>query len=203
MARDGAKGWELKGERHTWECAACGRQRSVTAGAIMRRSHAPKVVGRMAAHVVLRWTHRVFSALRAFLRLRPIHRIGRSRSATGCESLKRWGPGVFHGLRRPHLQRYLDEFVWRWNRRRHAASAFDALLGIGARLATATARDVVDQRAGRPAHARGKAPRAVPVIRRPSQNPASAPCRSPATTHGPKPPTSTSGMTGANGRSRT
>lgn len=85
-------------------------------------AHAPKVVGRMAAHVVLRWTHRVFS------------------------NLKRWGLGVFHGLRRPHLQRYLDEFVWRWSRRRHAASAFDALLGIGARLAPATARDFVDQR---------------------------------------------------------
>ena len=80
-------------------------------------AHAPKVVGKMAAHVVLRWTHRVFS------------------------NLKRWGLGVFHGLRRPHLQRYLDEFAWRWNRRRHAAGTLDA------RLAPATARDFVDQRA--------------------------------------------------------
>jgi hypothetical protein len=62
-------------------------------------------------------------------------------------NLKRWALGVFHGLRRPHLRRYLDEFVWRWNRRRHMACAFDSLLGLGARIAPATARDFVDQRA--------------------------------------------------------
>jgi predicted RNA-binding Zn-ribbon protein involved in translation (DUF1610 family) len=85
--------------------------------------HEAKVVGRMAAHVVLKWTHRVFS------------------------NLKRWGLGVYHGLRRQHLRRYLDEFVFRWNRRRHTAAAFDSLLGIGARLAPATARDFLEQRA--------------------------------------------------------
>jgi len=85
--------------------------------------HDAKVVGRMAAHVVLKWTHRVFS------------------------NLKRWGLGVFHGLRRPHLQRYLDEFVFRWNRRRHTAAAFNTLLGIGTRLGHASYRDFVKQRA--------------------------------------------------------
>ena len=85
-------------------------------------AHDPKVVGTMAAHVVLRWTHRVFS------------------------NLKRWGLGTFHGLRRQHLKRHLDEFVFRWNRRRHTAAAFDTLLGLGARLAPATARDFVEQR---------------------------------------------------------
>jgi predicted RNA-binding Zn-ribbon protein involved in translation (DUF1610 family) len=35
----GAKGWALKGKRFTWECAACGKQTSVTAGTIMHRSH--------------------------------------------------------------------------------------------------------------------------------------------------------------------
>lgn len=85
-------------------------------------AHDPKVIGSMAAHVVLKWTHRVFS------------------------NLKRWGLGVYHGLRRQHLRRYLDEFVFRWNRRRHTASAFDTLLGLGARLAPATARDFVEQR---------------------------------------------------------
>jgi ISXO2-like transposase domain len=53
----------------------------------------------MAAHVVLPWTHRVFA------------------------NLKRWALGVYHGLRRKHLQSYLDEFAFRFNRRhtRHAA----------------------------------------------------------------------------------
>lgn len=84
--------------------------------------HEPKVVGKMAAHIILRWTHRVFS------------------------NLKRWALGTFHGLRRQHFRRYLDEFVFRWNRRRHTAAAFDTLLGLGAGLAPATARDFVEQR---------------------------------------------------------
>lgn len=84
--------------------------------------HDAKVIGTMAAHVVLKWTHRVFS------------------------NLKRWALGTFHGLRSQHLHRYLDEFVFRWNRRRHTATAFDTLLGIGARLAPATSRDFVEQR---------------------------------------------------------
>ena len=67
----------------------------------------------MAAHVVLPWTHRLFA------------------------NLKRWGLGVYHGLRRTNLQRYLDEFVFRFNRRRTRHAAFDALLRIGARTAPA------------------------------------------------------------------
>jgi hypothetical protein len=62
-------------------------------------------------------------------------------------NLKRWALGVYHGLRKAHLGRYLDEFVFRWNRRRHTRAAFDTLLGIGAHLTPATYRDFVDQRA--------------------------------------------------------
>jgi hypothetical protein len=43
-------------------------------------------IGPMAAHIVLPWTLRLFS------------------------NLKRWGLGVYHGLRRVNLQHYLDEF---------------------------------------------------------------------------------------------
>jgi hypothetical protein len=39
------------------------------------------------------------------------------------------------GFRRAHIQAYLDEFVFRWNRRRHYRSSFDMLLGIGLRTA--------------------------------------------------------------------
>ena len=85
--------------------------------------HEPKLVGATPAHLVLACIHRVFS------------------------NLKRWALGTFHGLRRPHLRRYLDEFVFRWNRRRHTATAFDALLGIGTRLQPAGYRDIVGQRA--------------------------------------------------------
>ncbi len=69
--------------------------------------HDPHVVGKMAAHIVLPWVHRVVS------------------------NLKTWGLGVYHGLRRKHLQSYLDEFVFRFNRRTTPHAAFRTLLGIG------------------------------------------------------------------------
>jgi hypothetical protein len=72
--------------------------------------HDPHTVGTMAAHIVLPWAHRAFS------------------------NLKTWALGVYHGLRRKHLQRYLDEFVFRFNRRRNRHSAFNTLLGITALL---------------------------------------------------------------------
>ncbi|MGK2922200.1 MAG: IS1595 family transposase [Methyloceanibacter sp.] len=76
--------------------------------------HDPHVVGTMAAHVLLPWVHRVFA------------------------NLKTWALGVYHGLRRPHLQSYLDEFVFRFNRRRTPQAAFRTLLGIGIRIKPAT-----------------------------------------------------------------
>jgi transposase-like protein len=76
--------------------------------------HDPKVVGAMAAHVVLPWVHRVFA------------------------NAKRWALGVYHGLRKKHLQRYLAEFVFRFNRRRTPTAAFGRLLGLSLILPPAT-----------------------------------------------------------------
>ena len=84
--------------------------------------HLGRTVGAMAAHVLLPWVHRAFA------------------------NLKRWLTGTFHGVRKPHLGRYLDEFVFRWNRRRHTRTAFDTLLGLTLRLPHASLRDFVDQR---------------------------------------------------------
>jgi transposase-like protein len=70
--------------------------------------HDPHIVGKIAAHIVLPWVHRIFS------------------------NLKVWVLGVYHGLRRKHLQSYLDEFVFRFNRRRTRHAAFRSLLGIAA-----------------------------------------------------------------------
>jgi hypothetical protein len=75
--------------------------------------HKAITIGPMAAHVVLPWTHRLFS------------------------NLKRWGLGVYHGLRKTNLQHYLDQFVFRFNRRRSRHAAFNTLLGIGAGTAPA------------------------------------------------------------------
>jgi hypothetical protein len=86
------------------------------------RKHVAMTIGTMAAHVVLPWVHRAFS------------------------NLKRWLMGTLHGVRRPHLRRYLDEFTFRWNRRRHTKTAFDTLLSLIVRLPHASMRDFVDQR---------------------------------------------------------
>jgi hypothetical protein len=46
--------------------------------------HDPRTVGKMAGHVALPWIHRVFSLM------------------------KRWGLGTYHGLRRKHIDTYLN-----------------------------------------------------------------------------------------------
>src|SRR3954466_11679979 len=76
--------------------------------------HEPKVVGDVPAHLVLPWVHRVFA------------------------NAKRGALGVYHGLRPKHLQAYLDEFVFRFNRRRTPAAAFERLLGLSLSLEPAT-----------------------------------------------------------------
>src|SRR5258706_15082078 len=58
-------------------------------------------------------------------------------------NLKRWGLGVYHGLWKTNLQHYLDEFVFRFNRRRTRHAAFDTLLGIGARTTPAPYRVLI------------------------------------------------------------
>ena len=58
----------------------------------------------MAGHVVLPWSHRAFSLL------------------------KRWALGTYHGLRRKHIDTYLNEFVFRYNRRFYRHVSFEALL---------------------------------------------------------------------------
>ena len=83
--------------------------------------HEPKVVGPMAAHILLPWIHRVFG------------------------NAKRWAMGVYHGLREHHLQRYLDEFVFRFNRRKTPQAAFPSLLGIAAKRDHASYQMLIQQ----------------------------------------------------------
>lgn len=99
---------------------------NIAAGAILRTDawpaypgargvrHEPHLVGAMAAHIVLPWIHRVFA------------------------NLKTWALGVYHGLRPKHLGSYLNEYVFRFNRRRSRHAAFRSLLGIGSRTKPVT-----------------------------------------------------------------
>jgi hypothetical protein len=80
--------------------------------------HDPRVVGRMAGHVVLLWIHRVFSLL------------------------KRLGLGTYHGLRRKHIDTYLNEFVFRYNRRFYRHVSFETLLGLAASRAPTSYWDI-------------------------------------------------------------
>ena len=46
-------------------------------------------------------------------------------------NLKTWLMGTHHGVSKKHLQAYLNEFVFRYNRRRVPFEAFNSALGIG------------------------------------------------------------------------
>jgi hypothetical protein len=46
-------------------------------------------------------------------------------------NLQQWLVGTYHGVSRDQLQVYLDEFVFRHNRRRLPMAAFQTLLGLG------------------------------------------------------------------------
>jgi hypothetical protein len=52
--------------------------------------------------------------------------------------------GTYHGLRKKHIASYLDEFVFRWNRRRWRQVAFDKLLGLSVRIPPMGYRELVE-----------------------------------------------------------
>jgi predicted RNA-binding Zn-ribbon protein involved in translation (DUF1610 family) len=82
-------------------------------------AHQPHVVATMAAHLVLSGVHRVFS------------------------NLKTWALGVYHGLRHKHLKAYLDEFVFRFNRRHTRHASFASLLAIAMAIKPSTYNDII------------------------------------------------------------
>ncbi len=51
-------------------------------------------------------------------------------SFTSCSNLKTWLRGIHHGVSPQHLQAYLNEFTFRFNRRFYPFNAFRSLLGI-------------------------------------------------------------------------
>ena len=67
-------------------------------------------------------------------------------------NLPQWLIGTYHGVSRAQLQVYLDEFVFRHNRRQQPMAAFQTLLRLGTGrkptpyLRIRGARDLVDER---------------------------------------------------------
>jgi hypothetical protein len=63
-------------------------------------------------------------------------------------NLKTWALGVYHGLRDKHLQSYLDEFVFRFNRRRSRHAAFFSLFSIALAAKPVTYKILIEPDAG-------------------------------------------------------
>jgi ISXO2-like transposase domain len=59
--------------------------------------------------------------------------------------LKRWGLGTYHGVRRKHIDTYLNDFVFRYNRRFYRHASFETLVGRPAHHVPASYWDTVSQ----------------------------------------------------------
>ena len=87
--------------RRLEQCSRCRYQCSVTAGTVLRKVQGPD---RAHSSKILPWNHTIFG------------------------NLKTWLRGTFHGVSRKHLQRYLDEFVYRFDRRWREGELFGFVL---------------------------------------------------------------------------
>jgi transposase-like protein len=67
------------------------------------------------------------------------------RAHRGASNLKTWLQGTHRGVSAQHLPVYLDEFVFRHNRRRTPMAAFQTLLGLGTVHEPTTYREIVRQ----------------------------------------------------------
>ncbi len=59
-------------------------------------------------------------------------------------NLKTWLQGTHHSVGKQHLQAYLDEFVFRYNRRFYPMTGFASILGIGMGVSAPTYRELYD-----------------------------------------------------------
>jgi hypothetical protein len=69
------------------------------------------------------------------------------RAHRAISNLKAWMHGTHRRASRRHLQAYLDEFVFRHNRRGNPHAAFQTLLGLSARHQPSSYRQIIDEAA--------------------------------------------------------
>jgi len=78
----------------------------------------------------------VGSPHRAHKRFPHIHRV--------FGNLQTWLNGTYHGVAPKHLSSYLNEFVFRFNRRKSPMAAFQTLLGISSQKAPLMLRELME-----------------------------------------------------------
>jgi hypothetical protein len=64
-------------------------------------------------------------------------------TTSSVAKFKRRSYGTYHGVRDKHVDIYANEFVFRWNRRRHFQTNFDTILRLGQRIGRTTCGDIV------------------------------------------------------------
>jgi transposase-like protein len=74
-------------------------------------------------------------------------------------NLKTWLRGTHHGVGADHLEHYLQEFVFRFNRRSYPMAGFATLLGLGAARSPTTVADILGPVAEDTKRRRGRATR--------------------------------------------
>jgi len=77
------------------------------------------------------------------------------RAHRALSNLKTWLQGTHHGVSPQHLHVYLDEFVFRHNRRRTPLAGFQTLLGLGAAHEPTTYHEITHQAENRSAEQSG------------------------------------------------
>jgi len=75
----------------------------------------------------------------------PDHQKLLPRAHRATSNFKTWLQGTHRGVSPGHLQVYLDEFVFRHNRRRTPMAAFQTLLGLGAGREPTTYREITQR----------------------------------------------------------
>src|SRR5271165_3599350 len=117
------------------ECRACRRQAGLLVGTVMERSHTPLSVWFWAAYLVASQTPGMSGDPEVAEQFMPmIHLV--------FSNLKTWLNGIHHGVSAKHLQAYLNEFTFRFNRRFYPFNAFRSLLGIAGGVEAPTYADL-------------------------------------------------------------
>jgi predicted RNA-binding Zn-ribbon protein involved in translation (DUF1610 family) len=148
----------LRSRAWTYQCVGCRRQTSVTAGTAMHRSKLPLTVWFWAAHLMATHSNDI-SALQLRTQLPITYKTATTRAwsapwpatsfscgfTASFSLLKRLRLGTYHGLRRKHIDAYLNEFVFRYNRRFYRHVSFETVLGLAAHRVPASYWDIIER----------------------------------------------------------